>query len=387
MKISTEPRHRPETVQLVPDYDQDAELVTKILVDDPTNRPNSILKNQGSQITAPQSPPKDQPVNPIRAGILRSATMDVSPDCHQHENITCRTTTEAVDLAQPAINMETTPSKPKTRKIKRSLLLEPLSCDETPISTSPLNSQSEEEVEDTQSIMADETNMQPESQSGVANSTPQQDKSRSYPSEQTAEYPRQNHTTGGTPNPLSQNDRQCENKVEDPRPTETATTNMQSGSPTGAVNETQPQDESQSYPTAQIAEYLTRDPVTNEQCIPIFSAVTLKKKKKKMLFAPIDFQDLTLDAVIDSGALVNCISETYYNKIFQMSPNDKFKELEPLPSSSKSHTAISKPPQRRSSSNSRSEIGTLKKHLLLQKDSQTQYSASFSSRIIAPSWT
>ena len=124
MNISTEPRHRPKTVQPVPDYDQDVESVTEILVDNPTNRPKFILKNQGSQITAPQSPPKDQPVNPIRAGILRSPTMDVAPDCHQHENITCRTTTEAVDLAQTTINKKTTPSKPTTRRIKRSLLLE-----------------------------------------------------------------------------------------------------------------------------------------------------------------------------------------------------------------------------------------------------------------------
>ena len=112
--------------------------VTEILVDKPTNKPKSILKNQASQITAPQSPPKDQTVNPIRAGILQSPTMDVAPDSHQHKNITCRTTTEAVDLTQPAFNTETTPSKPKTKRIKRSLLLEPLSCDETPIS-SPLS--------------------------------------------------------------------------------------------------------------------------------------------------------------------------------------------------------------------------------------------------------
>ena len=236
MKISTEPRHRPKTVQPVPEYDQDAERVTEILIDDPTNRPKSILKNQGSQITAPQSPPKNQPVNPIRAGNLRSPTVDLAPD--QHKNITCRTTTEAVDLAQPTDTLQT-----KNKRIRSSLLLEPLPCDETLISPSPLISQSEDEVEDTQPIMTDETNMQLESQSGVANSTPQQDKSRSYPSEQTAEYPRKNHTTRGTPTPLSRNDRQSENEVEDSRPTETVTTNMQSGSPTGAVNDTPPQDE------------------------------------------------------------------------------------------------------------------------------------------------
>ena len=172
MNISTEPRHRPKIVQPVPHYDQDVERVAEILVENPTNRPKSILKNQGSQITAPQSPPKDQPVNPIRAGILRSPTMDVAPDSHQHENITCRTTTEALDPAQPTINKKATPSKPTTRRIKRSLLLEP----------PHLNSQPQDEVELTQPIMVDATKMQPESQSGVANSTPQQDSSRSYPS-------------------------------------------------------------------------------------------------------------------------------------------------------------------------------------------------------------
>ena len=232
MNISTEPRHRPKTVQSVPDNDQDVERVTEILFDNSTNRPRFTLKNQGSQITAPQSPPKDQPVNPIRAGILRSPTMDEAPDCHQHENITCRTTTEAVDLAQPTINKKTTPSKPPTRRIKRSLLLEP---------PHHLNSQPEDEVELTQHIMADATNMQPDSQSGVANSAPQQDSSRSYPSEQSAEYPRQSHRAKGFPSPLSQYDSQSESEVEDPRPIETATTNMQSGSPTGAENDTPPQ--------------------------------------------------------------------------------------------------------------------------------------------------
>ena len=116
MNISTEPRHRPKTVQPVPDYDKDAERVTEILVDDSTNRPKFILKNHGSQITAPQSPPKDQPVNPIRAGILQSPTMDVAPDCHQIQKLTGRTpTNEAVDLAQPTIHTETNISKPQTQ--------------------------------------------------------------------------------------------------------------------------------------------------------------------------------------------------------------------------------------------------------------------------------
>ena len=369
MNISTEPQHRPKTIQPVPDYDQDAERVTEILVDDTTNRPKSILKNQGPQITTPQSPPKDQPVHPIRAGILQSPTMDVAPDSHQLKNVTCRTTTEVVDLAQSTTNTEITLSKPKTRRIKRSLLLEPLPCGETSFSPSPLNSQSEDEVEGRCYKQHTSTGQ-----------------SKVLPLGTDCRIPEDKPYEWGNTYPLSQKDRQSEEEVEDPRPTETAATNMQSGSPTGAVNNSPTQDEPQSYPTAQIAESLTKDSVTNEQCIPIFSAVTLKKKKK-MLFAPMDFQDLTLDALIDSGALVNCVSETDYNKISQMSPKDIVKELDPPPSNSKSQTETLKPLQRQSSSNSRSVIGTLKKPSSSQNDSQAQYSASLFSRAIAPSWT
>ena len=183
------------------------------------------------------------------------------------------------------------------------------------------------------------------------------------PPEQTAENQRNNKSPVreiNVPNSLSS--RQTGNEVEEPRPLNPAATITQSGSPTGVVNDIPPQDEPQSYPLAQIAEYLTRDPITKEECIPIFSAVSLKKKNK-MLFAPMDFQDLTLDALIDSGALVNCISETDYNKILQMSPKDIVKELEPPLSNSKSQMATLKRPPKQSSSNSKSETGTLRKHL------------------------
>ena len=85
MNISTEPRHRSKTVQPIPDYNQDAEHVTEILVDISQNNVKPILKNQGFYTTAPHSPPKDQPINPIRAGIIRSPTMDVAPDSHQQD--------------------------------------------------------------------------------------------------------------------------------------------------------------------------------------------------------------------------------------------------------------------------------------------------------------
>ena len=173
--------------------------------------------------------------------------------------------------------------------------------------------------------------MQFEFPSGAANGTPQQDVPKSCLPEQTAEYQRNNKSPVREINvPTSLSSRQTGNEVEDPRPLNPAATNTQSGSPTGVVNDTPPQDEPQSYLQAQIAEYLTRDPITKEECIPIVSAVSLKKKKK-MLFAPMDFQEFTQDALIDSGALVNCISETDYKKILQMSPKDIVKELEPPP--------------------------------------------------------
>ena len=331
MNISTEPRHWSKTVQPIPDYNQDAEHVTEILVDISQNNVKPIIKNQGSYTTAPHSPPKDQPRNPIRAGIIRSPTMDVASDSHQHRNLTDRTTIEAVDLASPTPNSETNFSKPKTKRIKRSILLEPSVQYETQLSPTILNSQLEDEIDTDRHIIADATNMQSEFPSGAANGTPQQDVPKSYLPEQTAEYKRNNKSPVREINvPTSLSSRQTGNEVEDPRPLNPAVTNTQSGSPTGVANDTPPQDEPQSYPLAQIAEYLTRDPITKEECIPIFSAVSLKKKKK-MLFAPMDFQDFTLDALIDSGALVNCISETDYNTILQMSPKDIVKELEPPP--------------------------------------------------------
>ena len=202
INISTEPRHRPKHIQPVPEFDKDAERVTELIVDNTNNMVKPILKNNRPHtITAPQSPLRNSTVNTIRAGTLRSPSMDIAPDFHLTENPTDRPMTEAVDPPTTTMNLETIISKPQTRRIKRSLLLEPLSYNETSFSCPFLNSQSEDEVEDTRPIMTDEPNMQSESQPAVANGTPQQEESRSYPSEQTAEYPRQNHTVRWTPAP------------------------------------------------------------------------------------------------------------------------------------------------------------------------------------------
>ena len=58
----------------------------------------------------------------------------------------------------------------------------------------------------------------------------------------------------------------------------------------------------------QLAANLTNDEITNEECVPIFSSICLKKKRK-MLYAPMDFKETTMDALIESGALINCMSE------------------------------------------------------------------------------
>ena len=235
MNSSTEPRHRPKHIQPVPEFDQDAERVTEVIVDITDNIVKPILKNNRPHTSSPLSPLRNPTVNPIRAGPLRTPSMDIAPDFHLTENSTDRPTTVAVDPPTTTMNTETIISKPQTRRIKRSLLLEPLSYNETSFSPPFLNSQSEDEVEDTRLITTDKTNMQPESQPRVANGTPQQDEPRSYPTEQAAEYPRQNHTVRGTPAPLSAVDRQSRNEVEDPRPTETATTNMRAESPSSDV--------------------------------------------------------------------------------------------------------------------------------------------------------
>ena len=256
--FSTEPRHRPKHIQPVPDFDQDAELVTENIVDNTDNMVKSLLKNKGPYIiTAPQSPQRDPTVHPIRAGTLRSPSIDIAPYFHPIENRTDRPTTEAVDPPSTTMNTETIISKPQTRRIKRFLLLEHLPCNET----SFLNSQSENEVEDTRPITTDETNMQSESQPGIANDTPRQDEPRSYPTDQAAEYPSQNHTVRGTVDPLSSQGKQSENEVQDPRLSETATRNMRAESQSGDVNGTQTQDEPQSYPMAQIAGYFRQDPI------------------------------------------------------------------------------------------------------------------------------
>ena len=55
-----------------------------------------------------------------------------------------------------------------------------------------------------------------------------------------------------------------------------------------------------------IKEFIQHD--ENDDYIPLMSAITLKKKKR-MLFLPVEFNTVKMDALLDSGAYINAISE------------------------------------------------------------------------------
>ena len=74
----------------------------------------------------------------------------------------------------------------------------------------------------------------------------------------------------------------------------------------------------------------TSDSPTGEQRLPLFSAIALKQKRR-MLFAPMDFQQFSIDALIDSGALVNCMLKSEFQKLKNMSPNNILEEPDPPP--------------------------------------------------------
>ena len=80
----------------------------------------------------------------------------------------------------------------------------------------------------------------------------------------------------------------------------------------------------------QLANITTTNNPTGEQYLPLFSAIFLKQKRR-MFFAPMDFQHFSIDALIDSGALVNCMLENEYQKLKNMSPNNILLEADPPP--------------------------------------------------------
>ena len=63
-----------------------------------------------------------------------------------------------------------------------------------------------------------------------------------------------------------------------------------------------------------IKEFIQHD--KNDDYIPLMSAIALKKKKR-MLFLPVEFNTVKIDALVDSAAYINAISERDAEKLRQ----------------------------------------------------------------------
>ena len=79
-----------------------------------------------------------------------------------------------------------------------------------------------------------------------------------------------------------------------------------------------------------IEERLVRDGTTNELYMPLSSTIVLKRKKE-MLYVPLDFKNsLTIDALVDSAAYVSAIAQNELDRIKQQSPYNILKIDDPL---------------------------------------------------------
>ena len=81
--------------------------------------------------------------------------------------------------------------------------------------------------------------------------------------------------------------------------------------------------------TPLIEEGLVRVEQTNEVYLPLTSTVVLKRKQE-MLYVPLDFENnLTVDALVDSGAFVSAIAQDDFESIKQKAPNNILKIDDP----------------------------------------------------------
>ena len=72
-------------------------------------------------------------------------------------------------------------------------------------------------------------------------------------------------------------------------------------------------------------ERLVRDDHTNEVYLPVTSTAVLNRKQE-MLYVPLDFENnLTVDALVDSGAFVSAIAQDDLDTIKQKAPNNTLK--------------------------------------------------------------
>ena len=81
--------------------------------------------------------------------------------------------------------------------------------------------------------------------------------------------------------------------------------------------------------TPLVEEGLVRDEQTNEVYLPLTSTVVLKRKQE-MLYVPLDFENnLTVDALADSGAFVSAIAQDDSDTIKEKAPNNILKIDDP----------------------------------------------------------
>ena len=78
-----------------------------------------------------------------------------------------------------------------------------------------------------------------------------------------------------------------------------------------------------------LSEHIQFDKERNLSYLPISTSLTLKRKRH-MYYIPMDFEKLTLDGLIDTGALTSAISEQDLNKI-KLLANEAIKETGPPP--------------------------------------------------------
>ena len=78
-----------------------------------------------------------------------------------------------------------------------------------------------------------------------------------------------------------------------------------------------------------ISNHIQFDHERNLSYLPISTSLTLKRKRN-MYYMPMDFEKLTLDGLIDTGALTSAISEQDLNQI-KLLANEAIKETGPPP--------------------------------------------------------
>ena len=88
-------------------------------------------------------------------------------------------------------------------------------------------------------------------------------------------------------------------------------------------------DEKQPLLNEDLTEHIQFDKERNLSYLPISTSLTLKRKRH-MYYIPMDFEKLTLDGLIDTGALTSAISEQDPNKI-KLLANEAIKETGPPP--------------------------------------------------------